>query len=262
MDSKDRIAVVVPCYNEASRLPVTAFKKFIADHPLVMLYFVDDGSTDDTADILQALCNEAKSGTRLVRRNENAGKAVAVRQGMLAAMSDAPDYIAYWDADLSTPLDELQQLLAALKQHDADWVMGSRLKILGCDIERRLHRHLAGRVFATFASLVLELPVYDTQCGAKVFANRGYLQALLRETFISTWTFDVELLMRYTMLCGLKNQRLGVIEVPLSRWSDKPGSKVAAWDFVTSIYSLWKIRAHYSKESVVDDYRQALSSDR
>ena len=260
MDSNDSIAVVVPCFNEAGRLPAKTFLEYLASNPAVTFYFVDDGSSDDTRIILQSICEQAGTRAKLILQDENEGKAVAVRNGMLEAVRGDYTYIAYWDADLSTPLDELQHLLHALKQTGSDWVMGSRLKILGCDINRHLHRHLAGRVFATFASMVLALPVYDTQCGAKVFANRGYLQALLREPFISTWTFDVELLMRYMLLSRMMDRQYRVIEVPLSTWIDIPGSKVTAWDFVSAIYSLWKIRLHYSADCVHEAYRETLPS--
>ena len=109
-------------------------------------------------------------------------------------------------------------------------------------------RHSGGRVFATLASLALGLPVYDTQCGAKLFRASREFESLLAEPFLTTWEFDVELMAR------LVRARRGserpqahqvIYEYPLERWHDVPGSKVRALDFFGSILGLARIRRTY-----------------
>ena len=133
----------------------------------------------------------------------NSGKAEAVRAGMLMA-HDAfdSDYFGFWDADMSTPLSELNWMLefsGGKLQHEI--VMGSRISRLGSQINRKMMRHYLGRIFATFTSIILDLKVYDTQCGAKLF-SRKVVKPLFHAPFISKWFFDVELLARYIKTNG------------------------------------------------------------
>jgi hypothetical protein len=106
--------------------------------------------------------------------------------------------------------------------------MGSRVQLLGRRIERSSLRHYAGRVFATGASLSLGLPVYDTQCGAKLFRPSPALACALEQPFTSRWAFDVELLGRLlrpdTGVPPVAAERIR--EEPLLVWSDVPGSKL------------------------------------
>jgi hypothetical protein len=103
-------------------------------------------------------------------------------------------------------------------------VLASRVRLLGREIERQAIRHYTGRVFATAASLLLQLPVYDTQCGAKCFKRTPALLAALTAPFTSRWAFDVELLLRLTTDGGLREADL--LEVPLQSWCDVGGSKL------------------------------------
>src|SRR5262249_59105570 len=106
--------------------------------------------------------------------------------------------------------------------------LGSRVKLLGRTIDRRIGRHYRGRIFATLASLVLDLPVYDTQCGAKLFRTSAILAAALSRPFRSRWSFDVELLQRLVLGFGgvpaLAVRE--IVEEPLAVWRDVPGSKL------------------------------------
>jgi hypothetical protein len=106
--------------------------------------------------------------------------------------------------------------------------MGSRVQLLGRAIERKHVRHYLGRVFATCASLSLGLPVYDTQCGAKLFRHTEALARALEQPFTSRWVFDVELLARLVRpgpgIAGITEDRIR--EEPLLSWTDVPGSKL------------------------------------
>ncbi|MBI9082568.1 MAG: hypothetical protein JEZ11_03150 [Desulfobacterales bacterium] len=108
--------------------------------------------------------------------------------------------IGYWDADLSTPLSALEQMCQKLSPPEVVMVFGSRVRLLDRNIERKAIRHYLGRLFATFASIVIELPIYDTQCGAKIFKNNNNLQRVFSKPFSTSWVFDVEIFDRFALL--------------------------------------------------------------
>src|SRR5262245_49960812 len=192
-----RSVLVVPCYNEAARLPVQELERFARAVPDVDFVLVNDGSSDATLEVLRGLAARLPERFEVVDVQPNRGKAEAVRFGMQQAFRAGPAYAGYWDADLATPLDAIAELEAALAEDPALLaVFGSRVKLLGRSIERRVHRHYLGRVFATAASLVLGLAIYDTQCGAKLFRVCDESRALFDERFESGWIFDVEILAR------------------------------------------------------------------
>ena len=179
--------IIVPCYNEATRLPADAFVRYLSERTDVSFCFVNDGSTDQTQAILEQLRARYPNQVSVLSLPQNAGKAGAVRAGMLHCAQVAPpfNYLGYFDADLATPLDAINDLSAVLDKIPAlDLVMGSRIKYLGTDIRRDTFRHYAGRIVATFISNILKLPVYDTQCGAKLFRREG-VPSLFQEPFIS-----------------------------------------------------------------------------
>jgi hypothetical protein len=190
----------------------------------------------------------------------NYGKAEAVRLGVIQAISAGYTYIGYFDADLSTPLDEVNRLQQTLSHSDSvDITIGSRIKMLGYEIERSLLRHVIGRVFATFASIALQLPVYDTQCGAKLFKNNPELRILFNDQFINKWTFDVEIIKRHLILGTIKSQPIcGIQEVPLRKWKDTAGSRVKPIDFFIAMVDIIRIAYHYRKQSTMDHYKNLV----
>jgi len=258
MTKPDSIALVVPCYNEANRFSAETFRNYLTTHSNTSFLFVDDGSTDDTLTRLTEFCGDMGRQSRVISLESNSGKAEAVRQGVWQIIDEEYQYVGYWDADLSTPLDEIDNLLLSLKRLNVDAVLGSRVKILGHEIDRRLYRHLTGRVFATVASHTLDLPVYDTQCGAKIFTNNRLFKAVFSDPFISGWSFDVEILKRYQVLYQVSDTVMNILEVPLGCWTDIAGSKVRAPDFFYAIYDLYRIRLHYRQKRVIEYYRQLL----
>ena len=239
--------LVVPCYNEAARLDLAAFAAFLDAAPDVGLVFVDDGSRDDTLAMLRAFAESCPARVAVVAQPVNGGKAEAVRQGLLFAAARKPTYTGFWDADLATPLETLLDFIALLRR-DAScaWVIGARVQLLGRDIARRPARHYAGRLFATAASLVLGLPVYDTQCGAKLFRADARLVACLCEPFISRWVFDVELIARFRgAVGGARAARTSIHEYPLHAWRDVRGSKVGPGAFAWAAVELLRIYRRY-----------------
>lgn len=238
------VTVVVPCYNEAGRLSTATFDTFLRSHSDVEILFVDDGSTDRTADMVRSLAAFRGGQARLLPLVRNSGKAEAVRAGLNACLADGATVVGFWDADLATPLDSIVTLIAVLRDHPAiDWVMGSRVKLLGREIHRQPARHYVGRVFATVASISLRLPVYDTQCGAKLFRVSEELKAVLAEPFVARWIFDVEMLARLIRIRRTVGQPVekSIYEYPLERWEDVRGSKLRLRDYVKAARDMFKI---------------------
>ena len=248
MDGR-RLILVVPCYNEAGRLQAPAFIDYVRRRPSVGLLFVDDGSTDDTAGLHARMAREAPSSVRAMRLASSQGKAEAVRRGILEAIADGPALVGFWDADLATPLAVVDDFLnVAAKDPGVDLILGSRVLLMGRDIRRRAMRHYVSRVFATAASLALDLPVYDTQCGAKVFRVNEALRRVMSAPFRSSWAFDVEILARYVAVPvddGGPPRPSRIYELTVPAWHDVPGSKLRAWDFVRSVadvLAIWRDR--------------------
>ena len=238
--------IVVPCYNEELRLRADQFLRFLRESQ-VRFIFVDDGSRDKTLDLLESLRAGQQDRVFVLRSPANQGKAEAVRMGFNFALDQNADYIGYWDADLATPLDAIPQFMAVFAARpDLDMVFGSRVKLLGRHVQRRTGRHYLGRVFATVVSVMLHLPIYDTQCGAKIFRVRPETRGLTGESFRTRWVFDVELLARYIRQQGsadLAAQR--IYEFPLDVWEDVGGSKVKPFDFFVALRDVIRIYWKY-----------------
>jgi glycosyltransferase involved in cell wall biosynthesis len=245
------LVLVVPCFNEEHRLDPTAFLSFAAARRSVRLLFVDDGSTDRTPAIVDGIKAGAPDSVDVVRLPSNQGKAAAVREGILTALRLQPGLVGFWDADLSTPLAAVDDFLAlADKRPDVDIVLGSRVMLMGRDIRREGWRHYIGRVFATGVSLSLDLPVYDTQCGAKVFRANDATAAVFAAPFHSPWIFDVEVLARYLALPvapGEPARPDRIYELAVAVWYHVRGSKLRWTDFVRAVYELVYIHHKYRR---------------
>jgi dolichyl-phosphate beta-glucosyltransferase len=240
--------VVVPCYNEARRLDITQLEA-LGEATGARILAVDDGSTDDTAVLLAKLTDADPERYRVLSLGTNRGKGEAVRRGLLDAVADGPELVAYCDADFATPPAEVARLVAALRADtELEVVLGSRVAMMGTDIRRSALRHYTGRLFATAGSLVLGVPVYDTQCGAKAFRVTDALRAALAEPFVSRWAFDVEVLGR--LLRGTIDGRGNgapaagrrFVEVPLQEWREPGGSKLTPAAAVRAGVDLVRIR--------------------
>jgi glycosyltransferase involved in cell wall biosynthesis len=224
------LALVVPCHNEAIRLEPDAFLAFASSHPRVRLIFVDDGSDDGTAEVLERIRRQAPESVTTLGHTPRRGKAETVRVGILEGLAQGARLVGFFDADLSTPLEVVDDFLALLEARPSvEFALGSRMMLLGRDIRRKAVRHYLGRVFATATSLTLDLPVYDTQCGAKVLRVNEQIATLFAQPFHSPWIFDVELIARYLRLPvapGDPPRRDRVYEMVLPAWPDRPCTKL------------------------------------
>jgi len=244
-----RTQIVVPCYNEAGRLDLAAFRAFVARDPSVHFLFVNDGSSDATLARLRELEAADRESFSVLDLPRNVGKAEAVRSGLCSAFKSNAEQVGYWDADLATPLEEIPRFVEVLERMPKiEMVFGARVQLLGRTVRRSSVRHYLGRVFATAVSQVLGLAVYDTQCGAKLMRRTPELAALFDAPFSVNWTFDVEILARLIRSRrerGLTKAEEVVYELPLERWQDVAGSKVRAVDFFVAFFEVARIWRRY-----------------
>lgn len=219
------VLLIIPCYNEEKRLQTEVFNDFMNRHTEIKFLFVNDGSSDNTGEILQKLCS-SHPDAKLLELPKNSGKAEAVRQGMLYADNfDTPfRFVGFLDADLATPLEELPAMLSYATESSI-CISGCRFSRLGGRIKRNPIRHFIGRIFATAASLYLDLPVYDTQCGAK-FYTFDAIAGVFQKPFVTQWLFDIEILQRLIQIYGKERIIKDCFEYPLHNWEDKSGSKI------------------------------------
>ncbi len=229
MGLSSKTVIVVPCFNEAARLNCAAFENALKVDPMLEFIFVNDGSTDNTIDVLNQLEGQVGDRARVLELKRNSGKAEAVRVGVLRAFEQDAKYIGYWDADLATPLTAIELFAKELEVREVSLVLGSRVRLMGRHISRSPIRHYIGRGFATLAAVALGFPVYDTQCGAKLFRASPVFRAAFSDKFETTWTFDVELLQRlHSPRARAEGFQLEqqCVEYPLPEWVDTPGSKL------------------------------------
>jgi dolichyl-phosphate beta-glucosyltransferase len=240
-----RTIVVVPCFDEASRLNMRAIQEYGRRPGGAELLFVNDGSRDETLGLLEHLHGNNPARFDYLHLDTNRGKAEAVRQGILKALHSAPDYVGYWDADLATPLGDIDAFSRVLDAKPyVELVIGTRMCLLGHRIDRRPLRYWLGRLFARSASLALGTRVFDTQCGAKLFRATSSLAQLFEQPFRTRWIFDVEIFARIVHARRHTVQpqfRQIVYELPLDSWYDVAGSSVKSGDFVKAVGELAKI---------------------
>ena len=233
--NKPDLTVVVPAYNEAHRLP-EALEKLSSwarkTNRKIQLIVVDDGSSDRTREIASNF--EAPFlVVRLLENERNRGKGHSVRRGMLAAETDAP--ILMTDADLSSPIEEVEKLLPKLAE-GFDVVIGSRMMPESViEPPRRPMRRLMGWGFRLVRRLILLSGIRDTQCGFKLFTA-----AAARDAFTDMksegWAFDSE------ALALAKKHGHRVCEVGV-RWAEDQRSRLhAGRDAPRMLLSLLKIR--------------------
>lgn len=239
--NQNSIAIVVPCYNEYDRLPLEKFKAFLTAVPAAHVCFVNDASTDNTQELLESLKLEFVGQVSLLNNEKNSGKAASVRAGVLYCHAEAKaPILAYLDADLATSLKECYSYIAHL-ENEKEFVFASRILKIGSVVERKFSRFLFGRIIATFISNILDIRVYDTQCGCKVF-KKELSETMFSKPFISKWLFDVEIFSRLLNHYGKKRALEVMEEIPVRQWIDKGESKVKLSYFFQLWIDLFKIR--------------------
>lgn len=233
------ISIIIPAYNEDKRLPSTLEKiqRYLrqSSWDFAEIVVVDDGSRDATGEVAR------RSGARLITNPGNRGKGYTVRQGMLEARGE---WALFSDADLSSPIEELDKLWSAAEREQAAVAIGSRAldrSLIG--VRQPFFRDRVGRFFNLAMRLVTGLPFRDTQCGFKLF-DAGAAQAIFSRQLLNGFGFDVE------VLYIARRLRYKCVEVPV-RWNDVAGTKVSLWGGIAAFLDPLKVRWN----SLIGKYR-------
>ena len=229
------LSIIVPAYNEEHRLPKTldGIVAYVQSRPYrAEILVVDDGSSDATAALVKAY-SQRYAELRLVSNGANHGKGYSVRHGMLEARGEIA---LFTDADLSTPIEEADKLLAALQDRGYDAAIGSRaLDRTLIAVHQSVIREQAGIFFNCMVRWIMGIDFSDTQCGFKAF-RRERSRIIFEQQRIERFGFDPEILFL------AKRHGLRVAEVPV-RWSHDPGTKVnVAADGIRMFLELLVIR--------------------
>lgn len=229
------LSIIIPAYNEEKRLPATLerIRGYLAGAgwKFSEVVVVDDGSRDRTAAKVEKLARRIPS-VRLLKNPGNRGKGYSVRHGMLNAKGE---WALFTDADLSTPIEELEKLWTRAQEARAQVAIGSRAldrSLIG--VHQSLFRETAGKLFNLGARVMTGLPFWDTQCGFKLFETRA-AREIFRRQQLERFGFDVEVL--------FIARRLGysAIEVPV-RWNDVPGTKINTLNGLAAFLDPMRVR--------------------
>ncbi|WP_372754510.1 response regulator [Mariniflexile sp.] len=235
------VGVVIPCYNEEERLLSKEFTDYIDKNSGYHLCFVNDGSKDNTLEVLNNLQKGREDFITVYDCEKNGGKAEAVRLGMLhMAKKEDLDYIGFLDADLSTDLADFDDLVKTIETSDFKIVSGSRISRMGANITKESARKIISMTINYIIRKILKMDFKDTQCGAKIF-RKDAIEIAFAEKFVTQWIFDVEIFKRMSLHYGLKNAKAMLCEQPLKRWIHADGSKLSMKDSVKIVGQLAQI---------------------
>lgn len=242
---KSCVGVIIPCYNEEERLSVRDFKEFVENNHGYHLCFVNDGSTDETLEVLKRVRRGNEESISIVDCVTNGGKAEAVRQGALHLLQDRQlDYIGYLDADLSTDLNDFKSLVNTIEHSEFKIVSGSRISRMGADITKQSARQIISKTINLIIQKILGMKFKDTQCGAKIM-DRDMAALVLTKKFVTRWLFDVEIFVRIRKSYGVERAKEIICEQPLKRWIHADGSKLSMKDSFKIVGQLARIAMYY-----------------
>jgi glycosyltransferase involved in cell wall biosynthesis len=228
-NARPRYSIIVPAYNESGRIGASLnqiLSHLQEQHWNAEVLVVDDGSRDNTLDVLNRFASEHPQ-LRVLQNPGNQGKGYAVRNGMMHARGEV---LLFTDADMSSPITEADKLFAALEQ-GADVAIGSRWLDPTLQFQRQsVQRRVLSRLYNIYLRAILLFPYRDTQCGFKAFTRRA-AQMIFPRQRVTRWGFDPEILFL------AHRMDLKVAEVPV-RWGHDTGSKIhpvrdgmrMAWD--------------------------------
>ncbi|TWO32722.1 response regulator [Seonamhaeicola sediminis] len=247
------VGVVIPCYNEEERLLSKEFTDYIDKNSGYHLCFVNDGSKDNTLEVLKALQKGREEFITVYDCEKNGGKAEAVRLGMLhMSKKEDLDYIGFLDADLSTDLADFDDLVKTIEHSEFKIVSGSRIARMGANITKESARKIISLTINFIIRKILKMDFKDTQCGAKIF-RKDVIQLAFAEKFVTQWIFDVEIFKRISQYYGLSKAKSILCEQPLKRWIHADGSKLSMKDSVKIVGQLAQIAWVYrGRKKLVD----------
>jgi len=228
------VSIVIPSHNEEKRLPKTIERilEYLAEQKYSFeIIVVDDGSKDATVELVKDFISRG-ANIRLLENGTNRGKGFSVKSGVLIAQGE---YVFFSDADLSTPIEEIEKLLLRLKE-GCDVVFASRGMHNSAVIVREAwYRDTMGKVFGFLVRNLAVKGIRDSQCGFKGFRKSAALKIFPLQT-IDGFAFDVEILFIARKL------KMSMAEIPV-RWIDSPKSKVnPVLDSLKMLIGLFKVR--------------------
>lgn len=238
----NRVALFIPCFNEAKRIDLSSLQKFIEEQDnLIDFYFVDDGSSDNTSEIIRSSLTKAKN-CFLIPISSNLGKGNAIRYGIQNIACEHYKYYGFIDADLDIPLHQVLKLYECLENTEASFAISNR----GFYNEFqffRLRSYISLIMVQIANGIIGFRPVIkDTQCGCKML-KADLVDVCFGHKFVSQWLFDIEIFLRLKR--HRYNARNLIVEVPLkiSKNALKSTSKVLSGHKI--LYQLYLIKQHY-----------------
>ena len=243
-----RNGIIIPCYNEASRLQFQKFESFIKTNTNYTICFVNDGSKDKTLNELLRFRRGKEDQVLVYDLPQNSGKAEAVRSGCQYLLQNTNvQTIGFLDADLSTDFNDYKMLVNHMDEGKGlEMVFGSRNMNDGIsgEIKRNPLRKMLSNFIGMLIKMIVGLPINDTQCGAKIF-KRDMAGHCFSSPFISRWLFDIELFIRMKKRYGVSKIVSILKEVPLKRWVHVEGSKLGLKDSLNIPFQLSRIAIQY-----------------
>ncbi|WP_396597072.1 glycosyltransferase [Dokdonia sp. R86516] len=215
-----KIAVIVPCFNETTRLDVISFQQFIFDNSNFYFYFVDDGSSDNTYEFLINNFGHLEC-CQILTSGSNVGKGRVIQYALNSINLQSYCYFSFIDADLDIPLNQLislQSNLVLAPRNSLALSYRSQKKMGNVNLLRKIGSSVIKKIAKNIIGF--KTPLRDTQCGCKMFDSQ--LAFLFQEEFLSSWLFDIELILRFK--CSDKFVRSNILEVPLLRLNSNSGS--------------------------------------
>jgi len=238
------VSIIIPCFNESDRLPqfLESLIEYYSGQTDIEFIVVDDGSDviqmTRVKELVAQYSRQATFPLKFISILKNQGKGNAIQVGF---NNSSGEIVGFVDADGSISPQELkavyQTLIESKRPQQLSVAIASRIRMLGKKIERSTLRHYIGRVFASYVSLLFQIPVYDTQCGCKMFRKKD-IEHLLPLTTDSRWLWDTQLL----ILCFMEGKE--IVEVPIS-WIAKKGSKLSLMkDGLKMVIGLYVFKRH------------------
>jgi glycosyltransferase involved in cell wall biosynthesis len=238
------VTIIVPCFNEEKRWNKTYWINLITKTDLNW-FFVNDGSSDCTSEVLAELSIYPQ--VTVFELRQNGGKAEAIRFGMLRALErPGINAIGFLDADAAFSYEAFLNVLDTyngLNQDHFESLWASRVALSGREINRNPRRHYIGRVISTFLGFRRDLP-YDTQCGFKIFTRTKNLELCLSKPFRTRWFFDIEI---YSRLHVLNAHGMGVWEHPLLDWDEVAESHINVREILRILKEMYVINKILTK---------------
>ncbi|MBN1270664.1 MAG: glycosyltransferase family 2 protein [Candidatus Aminicenantes bacterium] len=227
------LSVIIPVYNYAEKIKRTISdidKKLNYRNFSYEIIVVNDGSTDNTAEIVHSLTGVIRN-IRFIDNKKNEGKGKVVRQGILEAKGSIR---LFTDVDNSTPIDQLDKFFPFFKE-GCDIVFGSRaVKDARVLVRQPFYRILLGKMGNLIIQLMVLPGIKDTQCGFKAFTQEA-VQEIFPKLTINGWGFDIEIL-ALAKLFGLRIKEVGI------DWINNPVSKFKAFDYFKIFLETLRIR--------------------